>query len=66
MKQSTAFLSEYLATRTAPAVPTAKIPGGGEEKTPALSDEEKEIAERLGLTPEEYAAAKKTKQDEEK
>ena len=66
MKQSTAFLSEYLATRTAPAVPTAKIPEDGEEKTPALTDEEKEIAERLGLTPEEYAASKKTKQDEEK
>ena len=69
MKQSVAFLSEYLATRTAPAVPTEKIPEAGKEDpagAAALSGEEREIAERLGVSPEEYAASKKTKNEEEK
>ena len=66
MKQSTVFLSEYLATRTAPAVPTAKLPEPGEKKEPGLSDEEKRIAGGLGLSAEEYAASRKAKQHEEK
>ncbi len=59
MKLDVAWLSAELPKRAADAVPTKKLPEGTDDDTAALSAEERNFAERMGLTDDQFLKSKK-------
>lgn len=59
MELDVAWLAAELPKRPRNAVPSTRLPDGSEDDEEMLSDEEKILARKMGLSEEEYLRSKK-------